>query len=164
MLGAAAMPLRLPLLHLLHGGEEELAALDTDDADGHGIVFDLVGVHAGVVFEMVHGLDGEPDGSDTVHGGGDGALLEVTGYSVAGFKFALAGFRDHLGDDLHVVGLGCLLVDEDYLTRPADTLVLLEDLAEVVNVAVEHLEADAFFGSVYAHSSDTETSDSCDVA
>jgi hypothetical protein len=55
------------LLHRFHGREEHLGALDADDAGAHVVVAEFVGVHAGVLLDVLEGAEGESHGADAVH-------------------------------------------------------------------------------------------------
>ena len=158
------MPLGLLLLDLLHRREQQLAALDTDNTDAHGVVVDLIWILTNEILEVLHGLCCEPDGTHAVHGRRCCALLEVTGYTVTGLKFALAGLGDHLCNGLNGVCLAGLFVDQDDLSRAGNTLVLPEDIGQVVNVTIQHLEVDAVLGCVDCERTDGETGDCGNVA
>lgn len=83
---------------------------------------------------------------------------------MSGLELALASLCDHLRNDLDRVCLARFLVDQDDLSRAGDTLVLLEYVTQVVDVAVQHLEVDAVFGSVDSERADRETGNGRNVA
>jgi hypothetical protein len=83
---------------------------------------------------------------------------------MAGLELALTGLGDHLCNGLNGVCLAGFLVDQDDLSGARDTLVLPEDIGQVVNVTVQHLEVDAVLGCVDCERTDGETGDCSDVA
>lgn len=92
------------------------------------------------------------------------ALLEMARNTMAGLEFALTRLCNHVCDDLHSVRLGRLLVDKDDFARAVLALVFEENVAEMVNVVVEHLKVDAVFGCVHGESTDRKTGNGGDVA
>jgi hypothetical protein len=164
VLGSSSVPLRLLLLDLVHGREEQLGSLDTNNAHRHVVVVNLVRPLSRVRLEVLHGLGREPDRANTVHWRRRRALLEVTWHTVPRLKLALTSLCNHLRNHLDTVCLRGLLVDQDDLARPADTLILLEHGSEMVNVAVQHLQVDAILGCVDSQSSNAESRYSSDVA
>ena len=101
---------------------------------------------------MLDALDGETHSADAVHRGRGAALLNVAGDCEAGFEAAFAFLADHVRDNLGGVGGAGVLVVEDEFAGTVLALVGGEALAEVVDVAGEHVEVDAFFGGVYLRS------------
>lgn len=112
---------------------------------------------------MLHTLDTETNGTDTVHGRGDTTLLHVSRDGETRVELAATLFADNVGDDLGGVGLGGLFVAENDLSAAVLALVLGELLLQVLDIGSDHLEVDALLGCVDGDGTNGETGDGSDV-
>lgn len=137
---------------------------DSNDRARKRVVCDFVLGLAGKRLDVLHALDTETDGTDTVHGRGNTALLHVSRDGETRVELAAALFADDVGNDFGGVGLGCLFVAEDDLSAAVLALVLGELLFQVLDIRRDHLEVDALFGRVDGNGTDGETGDGSNVA
>lgn len=137
---------------------------DSDDRARQSVVCDLVLGLAGERLDVLHTLDTETDGTDTVHGRGNTTLLHVSRDGETRVELAAALFTDNVCDDFGSVGLGCFFVAENNLSAAVLALVLGELLLQMLNVRGDHLEVDALFGCVDGNGTNRETGNGSDVA
>ncbi|KAH6605180.1 hypothetical protein Trco_006887 [Trichoderma cornu-damae] len=162
--GSSVWPIRLLLLELLDWREYDLGALDANHGGAVGVLLHPVVRVAAKVLEVLDALDRQPDGTAAVHGRGDAALLHVSGDALSALKPVVGFLADDAGNELRVVDVAGLFVDKDQAARAGLALVLVENFLQVLDVCIEHLEADSLFGDVNGRGAHAEAAQRGDVA